>query len=159
MVLIVEAAPGREPSLGDILDESDAREVRRGPPRARRRRSRLRRLLRPEPVFWGLFSAGGFVAALLLPVSVAVLGLAFPAGLLPQDALSYERVVDLVSHPLAKLYLLALVSLPLFHWAHRFRYVVHHQFGVRGLRGLVAIACYGTALAGTALAVRVLLRI
>ncbi len=154
----MERAAAEELSLGDILDWSDAREVKPGPPRARRK-SRLRQLLRPEPMFWGLFSAGGFVAALLLPVTVAILGLAFPAGLLPQDALSFERVVDLVGHPLAKLFLLGLVSLPLFHWAHRFRYAVHHQLGVHGLRPLVAVACYGTALALTALAVRVLLRI
>lgn len=156
----MERGSGDELSLGDILDWSDAREVKPGPPRVRPRRdSRLRQLLRPEPMFWGLFSAGGFVAALVLPISVAILGLAFPAGLLPRDALSYERVIDLVRSPLAKLFLLGLVSLPLFHWAHRFRYTVHHQFGVHGLKRLVAVACYGTAVAGTTLAVVVLLRI
>ena len=119
----------------------------------------MRQLLRPEPMFWGLFSAGGFVAALLLPITVGILGIAFASGWLPMEALSYERVVDLVNHPIAKLYLLALVSLPLFHWAHRFRYTVHHQFGVHGLKRLVAGACYGTAIAGSALALIVLLRI
>jgi fumarate reductase subunit D len=156
----MERAAAEEFSLGDILDWSDAREVKPGPPRARpRRESRLRQLLRPEPMFWGLFSAGGFVAALVLPIFVAILGVAFPVGLLPRDALTYERVADLVRNPLAKLFLLALVSLPLFHWAHRFRYAVHHQFGVHGLKRLVAVACYGIAVAGTALAVRLLLRI
>ena len=148
-----------ELSLGDILEESDAREVRRRQPGARAQPSLVRQLLRPEPMFWQLFSAGGFVAALLLPITVAVLGIAFPAGWLPEEALSYERVVGLVDHVLAKLYLLALVALPLFHWAHRFRYTVHHQFGVHGLKGLVAAACYGTAIAGAALAALVLLRI
>ena len=119
----------------------------------------MRQLLRPEPMFWGLFSAGGFVAALVLPITVGILGIAFAAGWLPKEALSYERIVDLVNHPLAKLYLLGLVSLPLFHWAHRFRYTVHHQFGVHGLKRLVAVACYGTAIAGAALAALVLLRI
>lgn len=156
----MQRGAGDELSLGEILDWSDAREVKAGPPRARPRgESRLRQMLRPEPMFWGLFSAGGFVAALVLPISVAILGLAFPAGLLPRDALSYGRVVDLVRNPLAKLFLLGLVSLPLFHWAHRFRYTVHHQFGVHGLKRLVAVACYGTAIAGTAIAVRLLLRI
>jgi fumarate reductase subunit D len=157
--VIVEGPIADEPSLGDVLDWSDDLEVKPRPRRAPRRASRLRRMLRPEPMFWGLFSAGGFAAALLLPVSVAILGLAFPAGVLPEEALSYERVVDLVRHPLAKLFLLGLVALPLFHWAHRFRYAVHHQFGVHGLRPLVAVACYGTALAGTAIAVRILLQI
>ena len=99
------------------------------------------------------------MAALLLPITVGILGVAFAAGWLPKEALSYERVVDLVNHPLAKVYLLALVSLPLFHWAHRFRYTVHHQFGVHGLKRSVALACYGTAIAGAALAALLLLRI
>jgi fumarate reductase subunit D len=156
----MDRSPIAELSLGDILEDSDAREVKRRPSSARpRRESRMRQLLRPEPMFWGLFSAGGFVAALLLPITVGILGIAFAAGWLPVEALSYERIVDLVSHPLAKLYLLALVSLPLFHWAHRFRYTVHHQFGVHGLKRLIAVACYGTAIAGAALAALVLLRI
>ena len=146
-----------ELSLGDILEESDAREVRRRTPSGRPRVSLVRQLLRPEPMFWQLFSAGGFVAALLLPITVAVL--LIEARSVPSEALSYERVVGLVDHLLAKLYLLALISLPLFHWAHRFRYTVHHQFGVHGLKGLVAVACYGTAIAGGALAFLVLLRI
>ena len=156
----MDRSPIAELSLGDILEGSDALEVKPGPRKPRRRRGPgIRQLLRPEPAFWGLFSAGGFVAALLLPVSVAILGIAFPAGSLPRTALSYDRIVGLVGHPLAKLYLLGLVSLPLFHWAHRFRYTVHHQFGVHGLKRLVAVACYGTAIAGAALTARILLLI
>lgn len=156
----MERVPLDELSLGDILDGSDAREVKPRQPRAGpRREGRLRQALRPEPMFWGLFSAGGFVAAILVPVHVAILGIAFAAGWLPKEALSYERVLDLVRHPLTKLYLLGLVSLPLFHWAHRFRFAVHHQLGIHRWRRLVAVACYGTAVGGTALTARVLLRI
>jgi fumarate reductase subunit D len=107
---------------------------------------------------WALFSAGGFVSAILLPAHVAILGIAYAAGWLPDDAMSYGRIHHLVGSPLTKLYLLALISLPLFHWAHRFRFAVHHQFGI-GLKRLVAGACYGTALVGTGLAVWFLLRI
>jgi len=147
-------------SLGDILDGSDAREVKRrersaGP----RRERRLRRLLRPEPVFWGLFSAGGFVAALLLPIHVAILGIAFAAGWLPSRVLSYERVQHLVHLPLVKLYLWGLVALPLYHWAHRFRFAIYHQFGIVRWKRLVAVGCYGTAIAGTAVSAWVLLGI
>ncbi len=89
-----------ETSLGNILEESDAREVKgRERPAGPRRAHRLRLLLYPDPVFWALFSAGGFVAALLVPVHAAVLGIAFAAGWLPDDALSYERVLHLVRHP------------------------------------------------------------
>ncbi len=147
------AGPAAEVSLGEVLETSDRLEV------LPRGRGRLRlRLPSPEPFAWALFSAGGFVAAVLVPVHVAILGIAFAAGWLPDDALSYERVHRLANNPLIKLYLLALIALPLFHWAHRFRFAIHHQFGI-GLKRLVAVGCYGSALAGTAVAVWVLLRI
>ena len=66
---------------------------------------------RLEPVVWSLFAAGGTVAALLLPVHVAILGIAFAAGWLPDDALSYERILDLVRHPVTKVYLGVLTAL------------------------------------------------
>lgn len=143
-----------EISLAEVLEASDQREVRPGrqAPAGRRPRSPLL-----EPLSWGLFSAGGFVAAFLLPAHVAVLGIAHAAGWLPPDALSYGRIHGLARNPLVKLYLLGLVALPLFHWAHRFRFVLHHQLGIHGWRRLIAAACYGTALAGSALAVVVLL--
>ena len=112
-----------------------------------------------ELLFWSLFSAGGMVTAFLVPIHVAILGIAFPAGWLPDDALSYDQALDFVRHPLAKLYLGILVVMPLYHWAHRFRYAVHHQLGIHGWKRLVATLCYGTAMAGTALTVWILLRI
>ena len=146
--------PAEQVPWGDVLDLSDSTMV---PPRQRRARPRGPQA-RLEAMAWALFSAGGFVSALLIPVHVAILGIAFAAGWLPDDALSYERMSRLVGNPLTKLYLLALISLPLFHWAHRFRFAVHHQFGIH-LKRLTAWACYGTAVAGTVLAVVVLLRI
>jgi fumarate reductase subunit D len=112
-----------------------------------------------ELVFWALFSAGGMVAAFLIPINVAILGIASAAGWLPDDALSFERVLGLVRHPLVKVYLGVLVVMPLYHWAHRFRFAVHHQLGVHGWKRLVATLCYGTAVVGTALTVWVLLLI
>ena len=114
---------------------------------------------RLEPVVWSLFAAGGTVAALLLPVHMAILGIALAAGWLPSDALSYERALDLVRHPITKVYLGVLVALPLYHAVHRLRFVIHHQLGLHGGRRLVAAACYGAALAGTALTVVTLVRI
>ena len=122
-------------------------------------RASARRAARGEPFVWALFAAGGTVAALLLPVHAAILGIAYAAGWLPSDALSYERILDLVGHPLVKAYLGVLLVLPLFHWAHRFRFMLHHQLGIHGARGVVASLCYGIALAGTALAILVLVRI
>jgi fumarate reductase subunit D len=142
------------PSWGDVLDWSDERMVPARRPRTRPRGPQAR----AEAVAWSLFSAGGFVAAVLIPVHVAILGIAYAAGWLPHDALSYERIHHLGRNPLVKLYLWGIISLPLFHWAHRFRFAIHHQFGIH-LRKLVAAGCYGAAVAGTVLSAVILLRI
>ena len=102
-----------------------------------------------EPVPWLLFGAGGVVAAFLVPSLVVLTGIAGPAGWLG-GALEYERVLDLVSHPASKLYLLVLISLPLFHWAHRFRFTVV-DLGLRASKRTIAVACYGSAVIGSIL--------
>lgn len=107
----------------------------------------MRRL---TPFLWLLFSAGGTVAALLFPVHLFLTGLAFPLGWL--EAPRYESVYGLLSHPLTRLYLFVLISLPLFHWAHRFRYTLYDGLQLKHLTELIAVLCYGTALAGTAMA-------
>jgi fumarate reductase subunit D len=148
-----------EASLGDVLAESDSTQVT---PRQAKRPSRPAigpRPARLEPVFWLSFSAGGMVAAFLFPIHVLILGIAYAAGWLPHDALSFEHVTHVVHNPVVKLYVWGLVSLPLYHWAHRFRYIVHHQFGVEAGLRTVAFACYGIAVTGTVLTGLVLLRI
>ena len=110
-----------------------------------------------EPLLWILFSAGGTLAALLIPVLLALFGLMFPLGWLPPP--SHAHLVAVLGHPVVRVGLFLLCTLSLFHWAHRFRFVVHHQLGIHGLRRLVAVACYGSATAGTAISALVLLRI
>ena len=102
------------------------------------------------PFLWLLFSAGGTVAALLFPVHLFLTGLALPLGWLP--APGYERLHALVEHPVARLYLFVLISLPLFHWAHRFRYTLYDGLQLKHLTALIAVLCYGAALIGSALA-------
>ena len=72
-----------------------------------------------EPFLWLLFSAGGVVSAMLMPIHAFLFGLAFPLGWL--EAPEYERLMALARHPLTRVYLLVFCALPLFHWAHRFR--------------------------------------
>src|SRR6058998_1410565 len=99
------------------------------------------------PFLWLLFSAGGTVAALLFPVHLFLTGLAFPLGWLPTPG--YASLRALVEHPLTRLYLLVLISLPLFHWAHRFRYTLYDGLQLKHLTELIAVLCYGAALLGT----------
>lgn len=103
-----------------------------------------------EPFWWSLFAAGGVAAAFLVPVHILLTGIAAPAGWM-REAFEYPRVLALVSHPISRLYLFVLISLPLFHWAHRFRFTLI-DLGLKGARLPVAIACYGGAIIGTILA-------
>ena len=107
-----------------------------------------------EPLFWTLFSAGGVVAALLMPVHIFLFGLALPLGWLPD--LSHGRALALIEHPLVRIYLFVFCSLPLFHWAHRFRYTLYDGLQIKHLNELIAVVCYGSAIAGTILAAYIL---
>lgn len=102
------------------------------------------------PLLWSAFSAGGTVAALLFPVHLFLTGLAFPLGLL--EAPGYERSLALLRNPLVRVYFLALISLPLFHWAHRFRYTLYDGLQIKHLTLLIVVLCYGSALAGSLIA-------
>lgn len=103
-----------------------------------------------EPFLWTLFGAGGVVAAFLIPVHLFLGGLAFPLGWLPEPG--YEKMSALVQHPLARLYLFVLCSLPLFHWAHRFRYTLYDGLQIKHLNEVIDTICYGGAVAGTIVA-------
>jgi fumarate reductase subunit D len=104
---------------------------------------------RITPLLWLLFSAGGTVAALLFPIHLFLTGLAFPLGWLEPP--SYESLYRLLTHPVIRLYFFVLISLPLFHWAHRFRYTLYDGLQLKHLTALIAVLCYGAALLGTAM--------
>jgi fumarate reductase subunit D len=110
---------------------------------------------RSEPFWWGMFSLGGVVAALLIPVHILFVGLAVPLGLIDKSLLEYSRMKSLLANPLVKVYLFALLALPLFHAAHRVRFSLH-EMGIRKLLLPLDILCYGGALLGTAVTLYVL---
>ncbi|GII23753.1 fumarate reductase subunit FrdD [Planosporangium mesophilum] len=103
-----------------------------------------------EPLLWLAFSAGGVLAALLVPALLLLFGVAFPLGWLP--APGYPHLDAVVRHPLVRLVLFALCVLALFHAAHRLRYTVRDGLQLRRLSGLIDASCYGAALAGSAAA-------
>jgi fumarate reductase subunit D len=106
--------------------------------------------LRLEPLLWILFSAGGVVAAFLIPVQLFIQGFAFPLGW--AKAPDYTTISTFVAHPLVRLYLFVLCSVPLFHAAHRIRYTLYDGLQIKHLNEVIAVCCYGGAIIGTLLA-------
>jgi fumarate reductase subunit D len=98
------------------------------------------------PFIWLAFSGGGVLAAILLPVLAFLFALAFPLGWIePPD---HDQIAAVVGHPLTFLVLLAVFPVILIHAAHRFRYTLYDGLQVKH-KGLVALLCYGGALAGS----------
>lgn len=110
-----------------------------------------------KPIIWGLFAAGGTVAAFVLPVLILITCFAAPFGLFSTDVLSYENLLELTQHPLNKLVIFGVLFLIIWHAAHRMR-ITAHDLGIRN-DTLTMFICYGIAAAGTLLALVALLRI
>ena len=107
-----------------------------------------------ESVLWLLFSAGGVISALLVPILVLLLGIAFPLGWLA--APSYEHVFAIVRHPLTRVALFGICLLSLFHGAHRFRFTLYDGLQIKHLNEVINTLCYGGAIVGSLAAAYVL---
>ncbi|WP_214319832.1 fumarate reductase subunit FrdD [Nonomuraea sediminis] len=112
----------------------------------------MRRTL--EPYLWLLFSGGGVVAALVLPVLVLLFGVLMPLGVL--DWPSAGHLQALLGNVVVRLALLVVVVLCLFHAAHRIRFTSEEVLGIARFDLVIAILCYGAAIFGTVAAVLVL---
>lgn len=106
-----------------------------------------------EPFWWALFSAGGVVAAFLMPVTIVITSI----GVM-QSWMTVDKLWDLLHNPLVRIYLFVLISLPLFHWAHRFKFTLV-DLGLKAASTLLSILCYGGAVAGSILALILLCRL
>ena len=69
-------------------------------------------------------------SALVVPVLLLLLGLAFPTGLLLPP--NHADLLALLHNPLVRGVLLALCVLSLLHWAHRFRYTCSTAYSSSG---------------------------
>lgn len=110
-----------------------------------------------EPLPWLLFSAGGVMAAMFLPVLVFLFGLAFPLGWI--SAPTYDDVHAVLRSPLTILVLFVVLMLSLFHAAHRFRYTLYDGLQIKHLNVPVAVLCYGGAIVGTVAAAVLLVQV
>jgi fumarate reductase subunit D len=104
--------------------------------------------------WWFMFAQGGVIAAVLLPVHILLNGILGPLGVV--------RVVEpdntaILANPIVKLYLLVLIAVPFFHFAHRLRYLLV-DLGVPAAKSVPAqVIFYGGAIAITLLTIYVLL--
>lgn len=98
-----------------------------------------------EPFVWLLFSAGGMVTALLVPVLLLLFGVVFPLDL--ADAPTRTRLLAILG-PVSRIGVFALCTLALFHSAHRLRHLLRDGLRLRRHPAVLAVACYGTAVVG-----------
>ena len=90
---------------------------------------------------------------MLAPALIVITGILLPLGVFAPEAFR-----ALVGHPLTRVFLVVVISLSLFAWAHRFRYLLF-DLGVKGGKTAVATLCYGSAIIGTLAATAIALRL
>tara|TARA_R110001583_G_scaffold41981_5_gene133487 strand:- start:5690 stop:6094 length:405 start_codon:yes stop_codon:yes gene_type:complete len=111
-----------------------------------------------EPVFWGLFGAGGMLTAFFTPVMVLVTGLLIPLGLINSKHLSYDKLIQFANTWYGAAIILVLVALPLWHTLHRIFHSLH-DLGIKRGRDWQQVICYGFAFAVSVFVFTILLQI
>jgi fumarate reductase subunit D len=107
--------------------------------------------------WWFMFSQGGVLAALLVPVHILVQGILGPLGIVPVVDRHYDTWIRILGNPIVKLYLLVLIAVPFFLFAHRLRYLLV-DLGVSGAKSVPAqVIFYGGAIAVSLVTIWVLL--
>ena len=108
-------------------------------------------------IWWFLFAQGGVIAAILLPVHILVQGILGPLGIVHVVDRNFDTWASVVGNPIVKLYLLVLIALPFFHFAHRLRYLLV-DLGLPAARSLPAqVIFYGAAIVVTLVTIWILL--
>jgi fumarate reductase subunit D len=110
-----------------------------------------------QPPLWLLFGAGGMLSALIGAVLVFVTGIAAPLDWFAANPMSYGNMIAFARNPLGALFIFAVISLFLWHAAHRIYHTLH-DLGIHG-NVFLWLACYGVALAATITSAVALLRI
>jgi len=101
-----------------------------------------------EPFWWSLFSAGGVMAALFVPAFILATGIVVPFLAPDHGQAIYPQLHKAISWWPVRVVLFLVLFLSFFHCAHRIRHLLT-MAGLEHARGLLSVACYGGALAGT----------
>jgi fumarate reductase subunit D len=108
-------------------------------------------------IYWLMFAQGGVLAAVLIPVHILVQGILGPLGIVRVVNRHYDTWISILGNPIVKLYLLVLIALPFYHFAHRIRYLLV-DLGVPAAKHMPAqVIFYGGAVVVTLVTIWVLL--
>jgi fumarate reductase subunit D len=100
-----------------------------------------------EPFWWALFGGGGVMSAMFLPVMLFITGIAIPLGWIA--APSYDSLHMLLQSVISRLLMFGVISLSMFHWAHRFRFTLQDGLQLKRFDVGISIICYGAAILTT----------
>lgn len=104
--------------------------------------------------WWFMFAQGGVIAAILLPVHIVLNGILAPLGVVKVVTPGNAAILG---NPIVKLYLLVLIAVPFFHFAHRLRFLLV-DLGLKAAKSVSAqVIFYGAAILVTVVTIFVLL--
>jgi len=103
-----------------------------------------------EPIFWSLFSLGGFITAFLFPVTLFLLFFAAPFHLWPTDPAAYSTFGGHWKEPLVRLFFFVLIGGSLFHGTHRLKFMLMDAgFKGRSAEAFLDVILNGVAIFGS----------
>ncbi|WP_354623338.1 fumarate reductase subunit FrdD [Psychromonas sp. MME2] len=110
-----------------------------------------------EPIFWGLFGAGGMLTAFITPIMILITGILVPLGIINQENLSYEKLHGFATTWYGAVIVFILVALPLWHTLHRIFHALH-DLGIKRGRDWQQVISYGFAFAVSVFVFTILLQ-